>query len=300
MAGPRSKSSRTARSVERSSSRRAEPGGVRRNPPRNLPAPRAHPCRFHQQDQDGEMEGPGRNPRPGRNRESSRRSSTGAKRAAQGMQSRRGTGPNLRAGPELGIRESHRRLDSVEPPADLRMLGVDPPQSLDQCGRSCVAHHSDWRHCCRFRDVRSRKRSCRDQDIERADLRPAVLSKRGMTSWPLNGRGCCHARRWCARPNAFSTRVRSTRDTAPSADRRSMHKSLARRIETRAGRSDGGIPSPRTLPRPGRPAGGRPPGGARQAALDSASRARHGARPVTASRHPVCRAQGQRRRARAR
>ncbi len=87
---------------------RAAARSVPGHPPGDVPAPRAHAGGLHQQDQDGEMEGAGRDTRPRRHRKSARGPATSAKRAAQGIQGRGRTRSAVRAGPGLRGRSGHR------------------------------------------------------------------------------------------------------------------------------------------------------------------------------------------------
>ena len=149
-------------------------GDIPRDPPGNVPPSRTHACGLHQQDQDGEVEGPGRNPRPGRDRESSRGPAAGAKRASQAVQSRGRTKSERTVGPWL--RDPRKSPTTRFSPTSSRSAGCSVsihPQSLDQVVDPSWLTDGGWRQCARFRALRSRESAGRDQDAEHTSLRPA-------------------------------------------------------------------------------------------------------------------------------
>ncbi len=107
------------------------PEAFQAHPAGDVSPSRTHPGGLHQQDQDGEMEGAGRNPRPGRHRESSGGPSTDAKRASQGVQSRGRTGAVAPAGPRVGERARHPRNRARQSSADL--------SDVDASTRHCLS-----------------------------------------------------------------------------------------------------------------------------------------------------------------
>ena len=148
-ASPRSRSSRTARSAARSSSPTSARRDVPGDPARDLPASRTHARRLHQQDEDREVEGPGRDPRPGRHREPPRGPPTGTKRPSQGPRPR-GRGPDLPA--RAGVRVADVTTTPFSPTssrsADARRRS---PAVARSGGRSLLAHRGGWRQRAAFR-----------------------------------------------------------------------------------------------------------------------------------------------------
>ena len=104
------------------------------------------------------------------------------------------------------------------------MLGVNPPQSLDQVVEpswiTAAVGASSQRLCF----VRSRKPPGGNQRARYAGVRQRACWRRGMRWCPRTGRVNCRGHRWCARRSGWSRRGRSRRDDARSADRRSTGK----------------------------------------------------------------------------
>ena len=150
------------------------PEAFARCPPGNVPASRTHARRLHQQDEDGEVEGAGRNSRPGRHRESSRGPAARAERASEAVQggARRKSAPTV--GPWLPASEE---VSDETVLANLQqicaMLGVDPPESLDQVVDPSWLTAAVGASAAVSEALRPRESAGRDQDTEPASLRPA-------------------------------------------------------------------------------------------------------------------------------
>ena len=134
------------------------------HPTGDVPPSRTHAGGFHQQDQDGEMEGAGRDPRARRHREPSRGPSAGAKRAAQGVQSRGRAGQVV----PPGLASAGEPVTAETVLANLQqicgMLGVEPPRSLDQVVEPSWLAAAVGASAASARAVRTRESSGRNQE----------------------------------------------------------------------------------------------------------------------------------------
>ena len=219
-------------------------------PARDVPPSRTHARGLHQQDEDGEVEGAGRNPRPGRDRESSRRPATGAKRASQGVQSRGRRGPNLPSSLGVGIRgQSADETVLANLQQICGMLGVDPPQSLDQVVDPSWLTAAVGASAPRSEGVRPREPAGRDQDAERAGLRQGARSKRG-TTLVSSDRARLLPRASLVREAKRLFETRSIdKGRCPLCGQKVDDKSLARQNRERARRRDGSVSRSRALSR---------------------------------------------------
>ena len=173
-------------------------------PARDVPPPRPHARRLHQQDQDRKVEGAGRDSRPGRDREPSRGPATRAKRPAQGSQVGRRRGPIVPPRVGLGSRGGHAR-DACSPvfSRSARCWGRCAAVAR-RGGRPVVDRGRGRRQRDRCGAVR-RARACSSRsDARRPGVRQARIRKPG-TRWCLRtGRGGCRGPRWCARQSGSS------------------------------------------------------------------------------------------------
>ena len=91
-----------------------------------------------------------------------------------------------------------------------------------------------------------------------------ALSKRGTSSCPRTGHGCCRAPRWCARRNGSFETGSIDEGRCPLCGQKVDRQDAGAENRERARGRDGSVSRPRALSRSGRPAGGRSRGGARQ------------------------------------
>ena len=226
----RSRSSRAARSAGRRSFPRSAQPGTLRHAAGDVPPPRPHAGRLHQQDQDREMESAGRDSRPRCHREPSRGSAARAERTAQGGQGRGGAGAIVPPRPVVRRRDGHARDGARQPPADLRDARCRSARLVRRRGRPCLDHGGDRRQRHGRRTVRARQSARRAQGTEPAGCGHEARSKAGTRSSRPNGRACCRGRHWSARPNGSSRRDRSADDVRCAGEAVDEEK-LAQSIE---------------------------------------------------------------------
>ena len=198
------------------------------------------------------MEGVGRNPGSRRYRKPSRRPSTGTKRAGKASKAAE---EEVRTAVEPWLRDQRKSLTTRFSPTSSRsggMLGVDPPQSLDQVADPSWLTAAVGASAPVSESFRSRESAGRDQDAEPASLR-AERDRRGTTSSPRIGR---------LLPRASLVREAKRLFDAGSIDQgrcplcgQTMdHKNLARRIESALVEVMEASRDLRALPRSGRSA----------------------------------------------
>ena len=207
-------------------------GDIPGHPPGDVPASRTHARGLHQQDQDREVEGPGRNPRPGRDRESSRGPSAGAKRASEKSKAADEEVRTYRRALASGSDEVSDDTVLANLQQICRMLGVDPPQSLDQVVDPVVADGSGWRQRGGVGGLRSRESAGRDQDTEPTSLRPACCRSVERPRILRSGEASAARLAGARGETPVRNRVDQTRDTARSAARKWTTR--ASRAESRA------------------------------------------------------------------